>query len=329
MRLSDAAIQEVIHSESWPLREEGAIELYDIVETYIDAAVDAPWPSEQLPPIAAWLEIHQAQLDLLVEASRRPKLYSPDPNSLAADGQVLLLTMSLECIQRIRDVARVLSARAMWLLAEGRYEKAWDNFLAIHRWARLATSQLPLTSQLAGIAIDGIASEGTITLLADRKLPPDLAKRIQRDLDSLAPIADMGRSFDEFDRFCALDAIIAVQHEGAGSMLLEFGGDVSRVRWLYGLDFVTIDWNVLLVETNKWHDRFAAASQIENWDAKEQELARIGLDLETLDASVKKPGNWVASAFSRAAQRNARRGNDESMAVTFVGLPVDSRSGKD
>lgn len=299
---SDAAIQEVIHSDAWPLTEEGANELYDIVETYIDAAIDAPWSTDQLPPIAAWFEKHQAQLNLLVEASQRARLYSPDLNSITAGEQELLITMSLEHIQRIREITRILSARAMWLFGEGQHQQAWDNLLAIHRWARLAAAQRTIVAQLVGIAIDGIACEGTVTLLSNRNLPPDMAKRIQRDLEALGPPSDMAISFDEMERLYALDVIMTLQPAGAGTMLGEFVGSASLAPWLKAFDFMSFNWNAVLVDTNHWYDRFSSTSQLKNWDAKMQALAQIEQDFAGLSARINNPGNWIIGAFNRAAR---------------------------
>src|SRR3972149_5613301 len=87
-----------------------------------------------------------------------------------------LIGMSLEGIQQSRDVARVLSTRAMWHLGEGRHADAWRDLLAVHRWARLVGQGQMLIEQLVAIAIDGIAAEGTNSPLADAPLPDTPAR---------------------------------------------------------------------------------------------------------------------------------------------------------
>jgi hypothetical protein len=299
---SDVAVKEVITSDSWPLKSDGAMELYDVVELQIDNSVDAPWTTEQLPPLASWLEEHQAQLDLLVEASRRTKLYSPDPGFITSDDQEMLLTMSLEYVQRVRELSRLLNARAMWLLGEGRYEQAWENLLAIHRWARLTCHGSTIVEQLVGIAIDGIACRGTVVLLSDRNLPPEIARRIQRDLSGLAPTSDMASSFDEMERLYELDSIVMMHRVGAGSMLGELAEGERLVPWLKTFDYMTFDWNALLVEANHRHDRFAAVGRLPNWEAKMQEIDLIDQELVASNSRLHDPRSWIAGAFSRTAR---------------------------
>lgn len=49
----------------------------------IDPAIDHRWTSQQFPPLAEWVDINKRPLDLIVEASRRPRFYSPSPTLLA------------------------------------------------------------------------------------------------------------------------------------------------------------------------------------------------------------------------------------------------------
>ena len=46
----------------------------------IDATLNHPWTSQQVPPMAEWVEANQKPLDLIVEASRRPRYYWPSPD---------------------------------------------------------------------------------------------------------------------------------------------------------------------------------------------------------------------------------------------------------
>ena len=38
-----------------------------------------PWMSEQIPPLAEWVAANQKPLDLIVEATKRPRYFSPSP----------------------------------------------------------------------------------------------------------------------------------------------------------------------------------------------------------------------------------------------------------
>ena len=75
-----------------------------IVEAVIDAALEHPWTSQQMPPLAEWVEANQEPLDLIVEASRRPRYYSPSP-TLLDDQHDMLIAMLLPGTQAVRDGA--------------------------------------------------------------------------------------------------------------------------------------------------------------------------------------------------------------------------------
>ena len=212
---SAAAVQEVIDSESWPLSAE-ASELYDIVQAQIDGAMESPWSTEQLPPLAEWLDANRASLDLLVEASRRPRYYSPLIAPTDTADETLLGLLPLDSVQRVRTIARDLSVRAMFHLGEGHPEQAWQDLLAIHRWARLVAQGPTVAEQLVAIAIDGIACDGTRTLLDSDQITPALGRQIHQDLLALPPPSDMAESFDLGERLSFLDFIVAVRSGGAG-----------------------------------------------------------------------------------------------------------------
>jgi hypothetical protein len=108
-------------------------------------------------------------LDMLVEASQRPRCYFPSPSLLDRERESLV-AMLLPGVQGVREAGRSLPVRAMWHLGEGRLNEAWKDLLAVHRIGRLTAQGQTLVEQLVGIAIDGLAREGTLTLL-DQAFP--------------------------------------------------------------------------------------------------------------------------------------------------------------
>jgi hypothetical protein len=217
---SAAAVREILTSDSWPFSSLQANELYEVVETEIGLAMSSPWKSEQYPPLAAWLDQHQSQLDMLVAASQRPRFHSPDP-ALIAGTQDDTLPTSLESNQRRRDVARLLSAAAMRQIGDGHLDQAWQYALAIHRWARLARCGSTIVEQLIGFAIEGIATDSALTLLSHPDLTPQLARQIQRDLAALPPAATMADAFAGTERLFPLETAVAIPTVGAGSTINE------------------------------------------------------------------------------------------------------------
>jgi hypothetical protein len=91
----------------------GGMDPYDeLAEQVLDQAMSRPWTSDQLPVLAGWVAANEEPLALIVEASRRPRYYSPSP-SLLDDERELLIAMLLPGGQGAREAARALSVRAM------------------------------------------------------------------------------------------------------------------------------------------------------------------------------------------------------------------------
>jgi hypothetical protein len=90
--------------------EEGIADTPD-VEAIIGAAQNSAWRGEQLPPLAEWVTANQTPLDLIVQASRRPRYYSPSPTFLD-DKHDTLIVMLLPGAQSLREATRALAIRA-------------------------------------------------------------------------------------------------------------------------------------------------------------------------------------------------------------------------
>src|SRR5262245_61271615 len=107
---SDANRARVVAWLPQPKPEADGTEYKPDANPYIDAAQQAAWTSKQLPPLADWVAANQAPLDLIVEATRRPRYYSPSPALLNGEPE-MMLKMPLVGIQSYRDAARGLAAR--------------------------------------------------------------------------------------------------------------------------------------------------------------------------------------------------------------------------
>jgi hypothetical protein len=264
-----------------------------VIEEVLDRAMDRPWTSAQLPPIADWIRENQAPLDLIVEASRRPRWYAPSPTLLNKDRE-LLIAVLLPIQQATRDAARALSVRAMWHLGEGRPMEAWEDLLAIHRLSHLMVQGQTLVEQLVGIALSGIACDRTVTFLDHVELTPEQARKVQRDLTGLPKFAAIARSLDQTERLLAIDAFIAM---GSGGELVsdiggnDFGGGVFNV--------VAIDWNLVLRDTNRWYDRLVAAAKLPDREARVAAFEKIEADMQVLVAQTKAPKRMLAAVVSR------------------------------
>ena len=160
-----------------------------------------PWKAGEFPLIAGWLAANRPSIDLVVEASRRPRWYSP----LISGQKPPLLACLLPAVQQERDASRALAARTMARLQEGKLDQAWADLLAGHRLARLIGQGPTLVESLVAITIEGKFCEADQALLQDSRLTAAQIAAMRADLARLPPPADLADKFDTTERFMYLD----------------------------------------------------------------------------------------------------------------------------
>ncbi len=226
-------------------------------EEVIDRAMSRPWTSEQVPPLADWVVRNEKPLALLIEASQRPKWWSPSP-SLLDDTYAGGIAILLPDIQTIRDVARAFNLRAMWHVGEGRLPEAWNDLKVNFRLARVTGEGPTLIGQLVAIAVDGITLNQTIALLQQEELDAVLARQVLSDLNAMEKPCDIVRSFDVGERICFADTAILIARDTSQIAGLDYNGTYSHLANLANFG---IDWNHILREGNRWHDRLVEAAR--------------------------------------------------------------------
>ena len=267
-----------------------------VVEAVLDAALEHPWTSQQLPPLAEWVEANKAPLDLIVEASRRPRYYSPSPTFL--DGRHdMLIAMLLPGTQAVRDGARGLKMRAMRHIGDKRLGEAWQDILAMHRLSILLSQGSSLVEQLVGMAIRGMAVQATAALLSSDGLTQELARQIQNDLATVPPFANVANCVDQMERLSGLDAVVHMKMYGFDQLDLNGGSDENSP-----VDYLSIDWNVALKKLNQAYDEAAAAMRLPPGDQRQQALDRFSANMEVDANSVRQPSRLFSAPMSRSAR---------------------------
>jgi hypothetical protein len=269
-----------------------------VTESVLEQAQSRPWTSEQIPPLAEWVAANQKPLDLIVEASTRPRYYSPSP-TLLNNERNLLIEVLLPHIQAQRTAGRALVARAMWHVGENRFEAAWQDILALHRLARLTSQGLTLVEQLVAIALSNSACDATISLLDRDGLTTEQVRLVQRDLASLTPFANVANSLDQLERAGALNAFIRMGTGDGGEMFTAISGVQDNDFGNNVFNVVSVDWNLVLRETNRWYDRLVAAARQPDLFDRTTALQQVESDMQLLVSEVRSPGNWVAGVISR------------------------------
>ena len=268
-----------------------------------------PWTSAEFPPLAEWVAENNGPLDMVVEASRRPRYWSPWPELL--DGSdTSLYDATVPDLEGMREAGRALAVRAMWNLGEGRPAEAWDDLQAIYRLGRLAAQGPTLIDQFIAWGLYGIAWDGTATLVGSKTLNEREARTIQHDLEEVTPFNSIVNAMDVAERVASLDATL---HMRSGDPLED--DLVERTALKHGLD-----WNVVLREYNRWYDRFIAAAQLPDHSARAEAVARLTNELAQLDSRLDGP----IDAFGVMLSRRARSQLIANMLVSLLLPAVES-----
>src|SRR5439155_16097206 len=143
-----------------------------------------PWTAKQYQLLADWLKANEKPLNLVVEAMKRPHYYSPlVPGS--ADQDPPLLAVLIPTVQRCREFAGAINARAMLRVGERHYDDAWQDLLACHHLGRHLQRGGTLIDQLVGIAIEAIPSGAELSFLDHAKLDTKQLQKCLQDLQAL------------------------------------------------------------------------------------------------------------------------------------------------
>lgn len=267
-------------------------------EEVISAAMDRPWTSEQIPPLAEWVVKNEKSLDLLVEASKRPRWWSPSPSLLMGpySGSIDAI---LEIVQPMRDVARALAVRAMGHLGGGRPREAWIDLTANFSFARILGNGPTLIEQLVAIAIDGITIERTVTLLQHGQIDRELAREILADLLAMDKPCKMARSFDEGERIFFADMVLKAVRDNNPLAIIDSEEALVGLQIFFKLP---VDWNHILREGNRWSDRLVAAASLSDRQERLDALEELDLDVTRLASAAKSPARLVKSLVSIVAR---------------------------
>jgi hypothetical protein len=278
----------------------------DALYEQLDRASQAPWKAKDYPAIAGWLKTNEKPLAVALEATRRPHYYLPLVPRETDRGPALIAAL-LPSVQRCRELASALPARAMLHAGEGRHDPAWQDLLACHRLARLVARGGTLIESLVGYAIDAIASGADLNYLGRARLSTRHIKDCLSDLRRLPPMPAVAERLDLCERFMFLDIIMTLDRVGPqaleallGSPLLPTSADARIRRTLED-----IDWDAVLRTGNRWYDRLGATLRVPDRRAREKRLDRLDQDLIKIRKSLTAdggPGKAFLAARSAAAR---------------------------
>ena len=99
-------------------------------------ATREPWAAKDYPFLGAWIKLNEKPLVVLHEAVKRPQYFNPLVSKKAEQAPGSIIGALLPSVQKCRELASLLTGRAMLRLHEGKLDEAWADLMACHRLAR-------------------------------------------------------------------------------------------------------------------------------------------------------------------------------------------------
>jgi hypothetical protein len=263
----------------------------EAVNEQLGRASQRPWSAKEYPDIAAWLRLNEKPLTLIVEAARLPEYFNPVLTGSTEKGPGGMMGALLPSVQKCREAATALLARAMIRTADGEYSGAWQDLLACHRLGRLVARGATLIEGLVGIAINQVATNADLAYLDRAKLNSRQIQDCLKELRALAPMPPMADKIDVAERIMFLDSLEGIRRHGIGQMEALAGGAAKKPTPEELKALEAFDWAPALRNGNRWYDKLAAALRHENRPEREKELEKIEGDLRSLKAEVTQPEN--------------------------------------
>jgi hypothetical protein len=247
-------------------------------------AMKRPWKADDYPRIAAWLALNDKPLAVVIEATKRPQYYNPLVSRKNEKGQGSLIGVLMPSVQKCRELASALTARAMFRVGAGRYDDAWQDLLAAHRLGRLSARGGTLIEALVGIAIDSIASQADLAYLQHAKLTSKEILDRLKDLQALPPMPPMADKIDVGERHMYHDSLELVRSGGVGMLEGFADGKVKKPTEEELKALAMIDWAPARKIGDKFYDRLAAAMRLKDRQARVKEFDKIEGDIKAVKA---------------------------------------------
>lgn len=284
-----------------------------------EEASTRPWTAQEFPDLARWVEVNEGPLDLVVEASRRPKCFLPIVLLTPEEG---LMSYGMWLAHMTRSAVRVLCIRATLRVGEGRLDEAWQDLLAGHRLAR-HVSQSPMSVVgLTGAAMESMVAQSQTVLIHYGEPVPGQIRQFLDDMNSLPPRRPLSDRINA-DRLQSLDSIACLSRN-LGT-LMEEDGDAPKsefVKELMGMaGRAAMDWDEMLRTANHYYDALEEAVNRPTFQERREAVAALNA---ALDAEVEQMRSFGRFVRSFASSRSPRTTMSNHIATMLVALLISS-----
>ena len=240
----------------------------------LDAATTNKWKRADYPLVADLIDQNEGPLAVIIEASRRPKYFSPGTTD-SDYGYVWTWYLPIE--QELQRAKEQLAARAMLRLGEGDLSGSWEDLLTCHRLARLVGQSYCLITFHIAVDIDMIARDDVY--LADPRVTAATARRNLAELEALPPLPRPAELVDVFERLAFLDEIRFFV-DGGRTRSVQFGeflGEEVQQQPDGGrsLTNAVIDWDIALRMANEQFDEIVAQLRRETFPERAEGIDKV------------------------------------------------------
>jgi hypothetical protein len=276
-----------------------------------------PWTHKDCPRIAQWIEANEKPIAIIIEASKRPQYYNPVISQHSAKEPGSLLSAPLSALQRCREAANILTARAMNRLAAGKVDDAWQDLLASHRLARLIARGGPLIEALVGFAIEQITVNANLAYIEGARLTSAQLLSRMKELKALPPFASLADKVNLAERIVYLEQLQLIRRNGVGFMERLAGeptkgaGQRKPTKEELEQALSKLDWAAALRRANGWYDRMVAALRPSSHGERSKEL-------DKLDKEVRKQLKDVRAAQLSILENLTKPGRLRAEAATGI-----------
>ncbi len=255
--------------ESDYVEDESGPSLYDVRQMI--------FAGEMHPDIEPWLARNVAPLEIIRQASIKPRCYMP---LVCWSTSSSIQDLSEPPLYAFRQAADSLTIRSLIKFKHNDLAGAWDDLLAAHRLSRLLAQGPTMDAQMGASGIDAFASQIGVSLATRGDMPAKKMRMILKELIDLKPVSRIEEVEEKYQRFVLLDAI-GVWARGQELYYLRSTDD-DEVRLP---DPSSLDYNQMLRDMNCWYDRVREEVRLARLkDPGEASVVRKGEDMKLISS---------------------------------------------
>jgi hypothetical protein len=249
------------------------------------ATTERPWNGEY-ELTKQWLDSQAEVLNALTQSMQKSRFYFP---LIPEEGKpAVYASCSLPWYPHVRGIIWALGARAQWRVGAGDIEDAWLDVMSLNRLSRRLMSQGLFIDLVVGFAPERNALLVVPRIASSKKLTPELARQMIRDLSGIEPAPQL---LNVFHLDIRLGSLCTVQDYWKGRVGYVEGFEDYEVfdpRLLKLMASKEYDPNVTLCAVNRDVDHLIDAFKISEFRERQQALANYDAELASIRKDVEQ-----------------------------------------